>query len=210
MLKKTLTFLVLFVIFFYNTYSLSNENKILVKIEEDIITSIDVKNEAEYLSLLNQNIKNLKKEEIFNISKKSIIREKVQKIELLKNFKYIKVPDNYLNQILKDIYTKIGIDDLDTFKDYLKKNNIDYNHVKKKIEIEALWNQLIMVKFSSKIMINENEIRKKLKENINTFSKSFLVSEIFFETTSTNEIKILYEKIKKSIEQDGFEKTALT
>jgi len=210
MLKKTLTFLVLFVIFFYNTYSLSIENKILVKIEEDIITSIDVKNEAEYLSLLNQNIKNLKKEEIFNISKKSIIREKVQKIELLKNFKYIKVPDNYLNQILKDIYTKIGIDDLDTFKDYLKKNNIDYNHVKKKIEIEALWNQLIMVKFSSKIMINENEIRIKLKENINTFSKSFLVSEIFFETTSTNEIKILYEKIKKSIEQDGFEKTALT
>ena len=210
MLKKTLTVLVLFVIFFYNTYSLSIENKILVKIEEDIITSIDVKNESRYLSLLNQNIKNLKKEEIFNISKKSIIREKVQKIELLKNFKYIEVPDNYLNQILKDIYTKIGIDDLDAFKDYLKKNSIDYSHVKKKIEIEALWNQLIMVKFSSKIMINEDEIRKKLKENINTFSKSFLVSEIFFETTSTNEIKFLYDKIKKSIEEEGFEKTALT
>ena len=91
MLKKlTLTHLV-FILFFCNTNLFSIENKILVKIEEDIITTIDIENESKYLLLLNQNIKDLKKEEIFNISKRSIIREKIQKIELLKNFIKIKI-----------------------------------------------------------------------------------------------------------------------
>ena len=210
MLKKlTLTHLVL--IFFLNSTNLfSIENKVLVKIEDDIITTIDVENESKYLLILNKDIKNLKKEEIFNISKKSIIREKIQQIELLKNFKELEVPEDYLNQILKNVYQTLGINDLDTFKKYLKENSVDYNHVKKKIETEALWNQLIIVKFSSKIIINENEIRKKLNDNINNFSKSFLVSEIFFETTNADEVEILYNKIRKTIEKEGFDKAALT
>ena len=209
MLKKlTLTHLV-FILFFYNTNLFSIENKILVKIEEDIITTIDIENESKYLLLLNQNIKDLKKEEIFNISKRSIIREKIQKIELLKNFKDLKVPEDYMNQILKNVYSKIGIDDLDTFKNYLKANSVDYSHVKKKLEIEALWNQLIIIKFSSKIKINKDEILNNLKDSINTFSKSFLVSEIFFETTNSDDVQVIYNKIKKTIENKGFETAAL-
>ena len=210
MLKRlTLTHLI-FVFFFYSTNLFCLENKILIKIEEDIITSIDVENESKYLLLLNQNVKNLNKEEIFDISKRSIIREKIQNIELIKNFKDLKIPEDYLNQILKNVYQTLGINDLDTFKKYLKENSVDYNHVKKKIETEALWNQLIIVKFSSKIIINENEIRKKLNDNINNFSKSFLVSEIFFETTNADEVEILYNKIRKTIEKEGFDKAALT
>ena len=132
MLKRLILTHLTIIFFFYNANSFGLENKILVKIEEDIITSIDVENESKYLLLLNKNINNLKKEEIFNISKRSIIREKIQKIQLLKNFKDLKVPEEYLSQILKNVYTKIGIDDLDTFKNYLKENSVDYNHVKKK------------------------------------------------------------------------------
>jgi len=209
MLKKlTLTHLVL--IFFLNSTNLfSIENKVLVKIEDDIITTIDVENESKYLLILNKDIKNLKKEEIFNISKKSIIREKIQNIELIKNFKDLKIPEDYLNQILKNVYQTLGINDLDAFKKYLKENSVDYNHVKRKIEIEALWNQLIMIKFSSKIIINEDEIRKKLKNSIDLYSKSFLVSEIFYETANTDEAQIMYDKIKKTIEKEGFDKAAL-
>ena len=72
------------------------------------------------------------------------------------NFKDLKVPEDYLNQILKNVYQTLGINDLDTFKKYLKENSVDYNHVKKKIETEALWNQLIIVKFSSKIPYNRH------------------------------------------------------
>jgi len=210
MLKRLILTYLTIVFFFYNINSYSLENKILVKIEEDIITSIDVENESKYLLLLNKKIKNLKKEEIFDISKRSIIREKIQSIELLKTFKDLKVPEDYLNQILKNVYQEIGINDLGAFKKYLKENSVDYDHVKKKIETEALWNQLIIAKFSSKIIINENEIRKKLKNSNNTFSKSFLVSEIFFETANTDEVEILYNNIKRTIKKEGFDKAALT
>ena len=210
MFKRLILTYLTIVFFFYSANSFSLENKIIVKIEEDIITSIDIENESKYLLLLNKKIKNLKKEEIFNVSKRSIIREKIQNIELSKTFKDLKVPEEYLNQILKNVYQEIGINDLDNFKKYLEENNVDYDHVKKKIETEALWNQLIIAKFSSKIIINENEIRKKLKENNNIFSKSFLVSEIFFETTNTDEVQIFYNNIKRTIEKEGFEKAALT
>ena len=43
---------------------------------------------------------------------------------------------------------------LDTFKKYLKNNNVKYLDVKNKIKIEALWNELIISKFSSKIQIS--------------------------------------------------------
>ena len=207
--KFTLSHLII-LFFLYSTNLFSIENKILVKIEQDIITSIDIENESKYLLLLNPSIKDLKKEEIFDISKRSIIREKIQNIEIFRTFKDLKVPEEYLNKILKNVYQKNDINDLETFKKYLNENNIDYDHVKKKIETEALWNQLIITKFSSKIMINENEIREKIKDSINSFSKSFLVSEIFFETTNTDEVQIIYNKIKKTIENEGFDKAALT
>ena len=210
MFKRLILTYLTIVFFFYSANSFSLENKIIVKIEEDIITSIDIENESKYLLLLNKKIKNLKKEEIFNVSKRSIIREKIQNIELFKTFKTLKVPEDYLNQILKNVYQEIGINDLDNFKKYLKDNGVDYNHVKKKIETEALWNKLIMAKFGSKIIINENEIRKKLKESNNILSKSFLVSEIFFEATNADEVQILYNNIKKTIEEEGFDKAALT
>ena len=58
MLKRfTLSyFIILF--FFYSTNLFSIENKILVKIEQDIITSIDIENESKYLLLLNVDIYN--------------------------------------------------------------------------------------------------------------------------------------------------------
>ena len=181
------------ILFIFSTNAFCLENKILVKIEKEIVTSIDVENESKYLLSLNKNIKNLNKEEIFLIAKKSIIKEKIQNIEILKNFKDPKIPEEYLEQIVKNIYQRIGIEDLNTFKEYLKKNDIDFKFVKEKIEIESLWNELIIAKFSSKIKINEEEIRKKITDDGKQYSKSFLVSEIFFETSNTDEVKISYK-----------------
>ena len=44
-------------IFFFNNTSLSVENKILVKIENQIITSLDLNNEYKYLIALNPGLK---------------------------------------------------------------------------------------------------------------------------------------------------------
>ena len=188
----------------------SLENKILTKIEKEIVTSIDLENEAKYLLSLNPNIKNLSTKEILDISKKSIIREKVKFIGIYRNFDNPTVPNNIIEQILKNVYQKIGIENLEIFKKYLKEKNIDYDYVKNKIEIETLWNELIIAKFSSKIVIDEEEIRKKLAAESKKFSKSFLVSEIFFETTDTDQIENIYKEIKKTIKNDGFNKAVLT
>ena len=205
-------FLIYLTFFFliYNKSLLSIENKILVKVENEIITTIDVENESRYLLSLNKNISNFSKQEIFEISKKSMIREKIKNIEIKKNFIDPKVPDNYLKGILKSVYQKIKIENLDNFKKYLKENNVDYNHVKKKLESEALWNELIIAKFSSKISIDEKEIRKRINVNNNKFSKSFLISEIFIENSNSNETQLIYDEIKKTIENESFEKAALT
>ena len=57
LIKKMLIFLVLF-FFIFNKSSISIENKILIKIEDQIIKSLYVKNEYKYLIDLKPNIKN--------------------------------------------------------------------------------------------------------------------------------------------------------
>ena len=196
------------IFFSYNNIVFGLENKILVKIENQIVTSLDLNNEYKYLISLNPNIKNLAQEEIIKFSKKSIIQEKIKKIEIEKNFKNIKLPQEFLEQILKNVYSRIGLSSLEDFKKYLIKNNIDYENVKNKLEIEALWNELILIKFSSKIKINEKELRDRIKNN-NKFLKSYLLSEISFEVSNLKELDNKYQEITNAINNKGFNFAAL-
>ena len=195
-------------LFFFISKPFSLENKILFKIDNNIITSIDIEEEYRYLIALNDNLKKLSQNEIMEIAKKSIIKEKIKIIEINKNFKNPKIPDEILQQILKNLYTRLNINNLDDFKKYLKNNNVKYQNVKNKIEIESLWNELIIAKFSSKIQINENEIRKNIIKNQKKFLKSYLLSEIFFEISNSGQLNSKYEEIKKIIQEKGFENAA--
>ena len=204
---KFLTFLTL-IFFFFNTSLNSQENKILVKIENQIITSLDVNNEYKYLVALNPSIKNSKKEDIIKLSKRSIIQEKIKKIEIEKNFKNPKLPKEYFEQILQNVYLRIGLTNLDDFKKYLINNNINYENVKNKLEIEALWNELILIKFSKKVKINEEKLRDRIKNN-NNFLKSYLLSEISFEVSNLKELDNKFQEISDAISDKGFDFAAL-
>jgi len=208
--RKILIYLTIIFFSILNKNSFSYENKIIVKIEKEIITNIDIENESKYLLLLNKGLKNFNEKEIFEISKKSIIREKVKNIEINNRFKNPNVPEKFIEQILKNVYQKIGIKNLKNFKKYLKKNNIDYEYVKDKIEIETLWNELIIAKFSTEIKIDQEKIREELIANNKQYSKSFLVLEIFFATSDSKQIQDIYKNIKKTIKNEGFNKAVLT
>ena len=199
-----------FIFFIINNVSFSFENKILFKVDQEIITSIDVENEYRYLIALNRNIRDLSNDQIFEISKKFNIKEKIKKIEIFNNFKDPKVPDKYLDILIKNIYQNINIKNEDEFKKYLKINEINYQYVRKKIEIEALWNELITLKFKSKIKINEDEIRQSIINRKKKVTKSYLLSEILFEITNSNELSNKYLKIKNTIDEKGFDNAALT
>ena len=208
MFKKLILIYLTSIFFFYSTNSYSIENKILVKIENQIITSLDVNNEYKYLIALNPSLKNSKKEDIVKLSKKSIINERIKKIEIEKNFNNPQIPEKFLDIILQNVYFKIGIENISDFKRYLSINDIDFENVKNKLEIEALWNELILIKFSSKININEDDLRKKIKEN-NKFSKSYLLSEISFEVSNLNDLDNKYKEISDVINNKGFDFAAL-
>ena len=205
--NKFLTFLTL-IFFFFNTSLNSQENKILVKIENQIITSLDVNNEYKYLVALNPSIKNSKKEDIIKLSKRSVIQEKIKKIEIEKNFNDPKLPKEYFEQILQNVYLRIGLTNLDDFKKYLINNNINYENVKNKLEIEALWNELILIKFSKKVKINEEKLRDRIKNN-NNFLKSYLLSEISFEVSNLKELDNKFQEISDAISDKGFDFAAL-
>ena len=206
MLKKFLMYWMLIFLFSCSN-SLSFENKIILKIENQIITSLDVNNEYKYLIALNPSLKDSKKKDVIKFSERSIINEKIKKIEIDKNFDNPKIPKSILENILKNVYSKIGLTSLDEFKRYLTINNINYEDIKNKLIIEALWNELIIIKFSSKIKINENDLRKRI--NSNKIIKSFLLSEIFFEITDSSDLDDKFKEIKNVINDKGFEFAAL-
>ena len=205
--KKILVFFGLF-FFIFNTNANSLENKIIFKIENQIITSLDINNEYKYLVALNTGIKNVNKDDIIRLAKRSILQERIKKIEIEKNFNNPSLPQKYLEQILNNIYTKIGFSSLDDFKKYLINNNVDFETVKNKLKIEALWNELILIKFSSKVKINEKELKEKIKKN-NKFLKSYLLSEISFEVSNLKELNSKFQEISKTINNKGFDFAAL-
>ena len=197
-----------FIFFIYSSSSFGIENKILVKIENQIITSLDVNNEYKYLIALNPSLKNSKKKDVIKLSKKSIINERIKKIEIEKTFKNPQLPEEFLDKILQNVYTRIGITNLNDFKEYLILNNVDIENVKNKLEIEALWNELILIKFSSKVKINEKNLKAKIIEG-NKFSKSYLLSEISFEVSNLKDLDNKFTEISNVINNSGFDFAAL-
>ena len=191
---------------FLQSFALSIENKIMLKINNQIITTIDVNQEANYLKALNPNIQNLDKKKILDIARSSLIREKIKEIELSK-YKKNKIDPKYLEQIIQSIYRKIDLENKSEFKKYVKNFGIDIEIIEKKLQIETRWNQLIYKKFFSKLKIDKESIRKNIDANREK-SISFLLYEIVFSIDKDNQNNEVFNSIEKSILKEGFENAA--
>ena len=188
--------------------SIALENKILFKIDSEIITTADMNNEANYLKILNKNMNSLEQNQIFEITKNSLIRDKIKKNEILKFIKEIKIDNKIMEKLIKSSYQKSGFSSKAQFIQKLKEKNLRYSYVENKLSINALWNQFIYEKFASKIKINNKEIRDNIiKEG--SFVKKFLLSEIVFDLDKNSNLEKKYNQIKESIKINGFENTAL-
>jgi len=188
----------------------SIETKIIHNIQNEIITNTDIKNEFKYLVALNNSLKDLDEERILNISNESAIREKIKKIEISKNFKAINLNEDYSELLLKNIYSRLNLKSINEFEIYLKNYDLKISDIKAKITIDALWNELIIKKYSSKVVINEAEIKKKILKNEKIKSKEYQLSEIIFEVENKEEIEKKYKEVVKSINEIGFENSAAT
>jgi len=211
---RLMKFKVILIILILNTILLQNinalENKIVLKIDNELITSFDIYNEIMYLSALNPKIQKLTKNEIYLIGKNSLIREKIKKNEILKFVEEIKIKKKYLNQLIKSRYSRLNFNSKDDFLIYIKDFGIDISMIEEKISIEAMWNQLIYTKFSTKIKIDEDKLKKQINENNNQKNKSYLLSEIVFDVSDNNNLEKKVKLVKDSILKVGFKNTALT
>ena len=207
--KKIFIIFTFFLIIFIKQNVYSIENKILFKVDNEIITNLDIVEEFNYLNSLNPKVKKLKKDKIFEVSKNSIIREKIKKIEILKNIQEIKIEEKYINKIVEDTYTRLGFETEEDFRKHLEIYKVEIKNLKKKLTIEGLWNELIYAKFNLKIKINKEKIKNDIIKNNKQELRSFDISEIVFNINKDEKLNEKYELIKKDIKDKGFKNTAL-
>jgi peptidyl-prolyl cis-trans isomerase SurA len=186
----------------------SLETKIIHKIQNEIITNVDIKNEFKYLLAFNNSLKELDKEQILSISNESVIKERIKKIELSKNFKEIKIDEEYKNILLKRLYSKLNLQSLEEFKLYLTNYGLNIEVVERKITIDSLWNRLIIQKYEPRVTIDQKKIKKEINLNNNKQIKEYKLAEILFEVESKKEIEKKYNEVLKSINAVGFQNSA--
>lgn len=209
MIKRSVLFF-LFLQIFLISKATTFENKILIKVDNEIITSIDILNESNYLKAMNENLQDLDKNQLWKISLKSLTKDKIKKIELLNNIEKIELDLDNSNQIITSIYKRFGYESLRDFKDHLISFNVNYKFFEEKVAIETLWNELIYARFHNKIFIDKDRLKKEIEKNNKKKIKTFLLSEIVFDTSDKVPIEEKYELIKKEIDQSDFQKAALT
>ena len=148
---KKIIILILFYgnFFLFSDYSNASQNiKIIIKIDNSIITSEDINYELNYLIALNEDLNKLKKNEVYEIAKESLVREKIKKKEIRK---YLDIEnynnDKLVDDVIKNVFTRLGFKTNSEFEIYLNKFDLSINEVREKLSVEMLWNQLISVKY---------------------------------------------------------------
>ncbi len=192
--------------FFYNFLifnSVSVENKILFKINNEIISTIDIYNQITYLKLINANLKDVSQSNLYEIAKNSLIREKIKKIELSKNNIGLNVKEKDLNIIKKNFSNRLKLNSDKELNSFLKSLSLNEDYILKKLIIENLWNSLIVKKFLKDVKINKEKIKQKVSK-IN-YQYEYNLSELIFELKNNENIDSKYNEIKKSIKKDSFE-----
>ena len=205
---------VLIIIVMMTSFNIKNleamENKILFKIDNEIITSIDIYEEIKFLKIFNPEVVNLSENELLEISKNSILRDKIKKIEIMNYVKELKVDEKFFLRFIKNRYSNKGLNSIESFQNYLKDNDLNIKTIYEKIAIELIWNDVIFQKFQNKININKKKIKEEILKNPQQkIQKELSLSEIVFDVNQKSEFEQKYKKILLDIEQTGFKNAAL-
>ena len=211
LIKRFKVLLIISLIIFFNFKNLiAVENKILFKVNNEIITTIDIYEEMRFLKTFNPEMRNLKDTELFEISKDSILRDKIKKIEIMNYVNELKVDDKFILLLIKSRYSKINIDNLENFESYLNSNNLNIKNIKEKFYIEIIWNDLVFQKFKDKVIIDKEKIKNEILLNSQREHQiELLLSEITFNVNDKKDFQNKYEKILNDIKNIGFKKTAI-
>ncbi len=186
---------------------LASENKILLKVNNELITTVDILNEINYLKSINENINNLENDKLFEMARNSLIKDKIKKIALTPIINKFEISDDDFKRILISNYAARGFDETDEIYEYLKGYNIKPNLIRYKMTLNAIWSQFIYDKYSKNIKIDINKLKQNIQKNEN--QNEYLLSEIVFDLKEKQTIDEKFNIIKNEIQNNGFENTAL-
>tara|TARA_B100000780_G_scaffold220517_1_gene159543 strand:+ start:237 stop:1163 length:927 start_codon:yes stop_codon:yes gene_type:complete len=204
-LNKIIIILISFLIISQKTLAESTVS-IIYKINQEIITSIDIENEEAYLISLNNQLEDLDKKKRYLLAKNSILREYIKRIEISKYF-ILDQKDPIIEKIINDFIIKLNLENRSAFEEHLANYNLTIDDIKKKIEIETIWNQLIYKKYSNQLKIDEKKFEEKIKNQKN-LKTLFSLSEIVFNKSSDQRLDDKVDIINQSITEIGFKNTA--
>ena len=208
MLKYKFIFIIISFFIFQDAANTSQVD-IAVKVNEEIITSYDVKKEMNILLALNNQLKIIEKDKLQNIAKNSLIKETIRKLEIQRVLNNKGNVNNNINPILENLISNLNLKNEEEFNEYLKNYNISINDIIEKIKIENDWKAIIYQKYINKIEIDKKKIRNKISElKKKSFQVEFNLSEILFQIQNNNTLEQTYEEILQSINDIGFENTA--
>ena len=199
--------IILYILIFLPSQVFALENKILFKINNEIISTMDVYNEIQYLKLLNDEFRKFEQNEIFKIAKDSLIRDRVKEIELKKFYQKIELDEKFIKKFAINYFSQLNINSYEDLKKLLKKNNLQIEDLVKKITIQLMWNEIVLKKFSKSIKIDKQLIKEEISKK--SVQDEFLISEIVFNIKNKNELNKKFEGINAEIKKSNFSKAAI-
>lgn len=207
MIKKVIRILTLvFCTLNLNFFALAAvDTKILYKINNQIITNIDLENEKKFLLFLNPNLNNLSDQQIKSISQSSLTNRKIKEIELDKFFDLNEV--NLGKEYINNFISNSNFQNIENFKNELDKVKLQFEYFEKNFLIDNVWREYIFNRFKSQVKINVSELREQIISQENKIEELNL-SEILFSLESNLSLEKLAEKIFYEIENYGFEAAA--
>ncbi len=208
-MKKIKIFIIFFILFNFNINTNGDSINIKAQVYNEIITNIDIENEKKYLFFLNPKLKELEEIRVNNLAKNSLITEIIKKKELEKFFNFSK-EDNVIKILEENLLKRKNIRNKEEFIKILNDLDIDYQIIKKKLQIETFWNRLIYDKYANSIIINEQDLERNIVDQFNNKKEKFVynLSEITFSVNVTESVEEKLSKINNSILNIGFENTA--
>ena len=205
--KKTIFLIIIFFLFTNFSYS-KIDLQIIMKINNQIVTSYDIEKESNYLLALNPKLNEINKKDLLELAKKSMIKEMIRKSEILK-YKEINLDNSRNQNILRNIMLNLDFSNQLQFESYLNDFDISIDDLRKKIGIENEWKNLVYSKYSTSVKIDNEKLINQIERSIkDEFSIEYNLSEIVFIENQNISLKDLSKKILESIKINGFENTA--
>ncbi len=206
-MKLTISILVFFFSILVKFSLLASENRILLKVNNELITTIDILNEISYLKSINKNINDLEEKKVIEIARNSLIKDKIKKITLIPIVEKIEINDDDFKRVLISNYSNTGLTKIEEISEHLKKYDVKAHLVREKITINAIWSQFIYDKYSKNIKIDVEKLKQSIQRSEN--QTEYLLSEIVFDLKEKQTLNEKLNIIENAIQKNGFENTAL-